>query len=143
MARLLGNQGLIMNQSNGNAYMRRYSRGKNDVGPQVRFSVSGGNPNIHVNFKVFGAFTQTNGSSDFNSAFTNYAGFFCNTDGNFASYTGAAWVSGPNVGMGFNFSNRIADFWLSASNNGGFPGRMSIGLEIFCDRWDFLSLSNL
>ena len=141
MARLLGNQGLIMNQSNGNAYLRRYARGKNDVGPQLRFSIGGGNPNIHVNFKVFGAFTQTN-SSDFNSAFTFYAGFFCNTNGDFGTFLGTQWLSGANFERGYNLSNRQADFWITTSNNGGFPGRMSTCYEIFCDRWDFLSLSN-
>jgi hypothetical protein len=141
MARLIGNQGFIMNQSNGNAYLRRYARGKNDVGRQVRFTISGGNPNIHVNFKCFMAFTQTN-ASDFNAANTMYAGFFCDTNGNFASYQGTTWTCGANFDRGFEFSTRQADFWITTLNNGGFPGRMSICLEIFCDRWDYLSLSN-
>ena len=143
MARITGNQGLIMNQSNGNAYVRWYSRGKNDVGPYVRFSISGGNPNLHVGLKAFYAFTQTNGSSDFNSAFTRYMSIFCDTGGNTYSGYNSGWSSGTNIDANFSTSNRQADLWIMSTGNGGFPGRASLCLEIFCDMWDYLSLSNI
>jgi hypothetical protein len=142
MARLLGNQGFIMNQSNNNSYIRWYSRGKNDVGPLVRFSISGGNPHLHINLKVFFAFTQTNGN-DFHTAGTTYMGLYCDTGGNVYFGYNAGWQSGAGFEKGFSTSNRQADLWIMSPSNGGWPGRSSICCEIFCDRWDYLSLSNL
>jgi len=143
MARLVGSEGLIMNQANGNAYWRLYSRGKNDVGPYIRFSISGGNPAVHVFVKAYVAFTQTNGSFDFNTSITCFLGFYCDTGGSITANTGGSWTSGAGMGFGWNTASRQADLWLSVYNNGGFPGRASMECEIFCDRWDYVSISNL
>lgn len=144
MARLLGNQGLIMNQSNGNAYMRVYSRGKNDVGPYIRFSIIGGNPAVHIVVKTYISFTQTNGSNDFNSAVTKWNSVYIDTGGNTYGGFGNSWAnSGHNTATNWNLANRQADLWVMSSGNGGFPGRASISCEIFCDRWDYVSISNL
>jgi hypothetical protein len=143
MARLIGSEGLIMNQANGNAYWRLYSRGKNDVGPYIRFTVSSGNPAVHVFIKGYAAFTQTNGSFDFNTSVTYFLGFYCDTGGSITANTGTSWTSGADMGFGWNTATRQADLWLSTYNNGGFPGKASMECEIFCDRWDYVSISNL
>ena len=143
MARIIGSQGLVMNQANGNAYMMLYSRGKNDVGPFIRFTISGGNPPVHIFVKVYAAFTQTNGSFDFNAANTVWLGVYCDTSGNITANTGPSWDSGAGLGRGWNTASRQADLWISTYNNGGFPGKASINCEIFCDRWDYVTVSNL
>lgn len=143
MARLLGNDGLTMNQANGNAHMRVYSRGKNDVGPYIRFSISGGNPNLHIVVKTFFAFTQTNGFADFNSSVTRWNSIFCDTGGNTYGGFSAFYLSGANIDLGWNIVSRQADLWVMSSSNGGFPGKASICCEIYCDRWDYLNISNL
>jgi len=143
MARILGSEGLILNQSNGNAYMRLYSRGKNDVGPYIRFTISSGNPALHVFVKTYFAFSQTNGSFDYNSSMTIFQSIYCDTGGSVTVTNGTQWTSGTSIDRGFNTTTRQADLWISTYNNGGFPGRASINCEIYCDRWDYLSLSNL
>lgn len=143
MARLLGSDGLVLNQSNGNAYIRFYARGKNDVGPYLRFTFSGGNPNVHVFIRTYVSFTQTNGSSDSNTSLTMWQSLYCDTGGNVSTTTAGTWLSGANLDRGWSTSNRQADLWIQASNNGGWPGRASILNEIFCDRWDYLTVSNL
>jgi hypothetical protein len=143
MARILGSEGLIMNQANGNAYIRGYSRGKNDVGPYLRFNISGGNPNLHIVVTTYVAFTQTNGSFDFNSSATKWNSLFCDTGGNTYDAFDYGWTSGAGVDSHFSTSNRQADLWFFTSGNGGFPGNASIYSEIYCDRWDYLSVSNI
>jgi hypothetical protein len=68
---------------------------------------------------------------------------FCDTGGNTYSGYNGGWSSGTNIEANFSTSNRQADLWIMSTGNGGFPGRASLCLEIFCDRWDYLSLSNL
>lgn len=143
MARILGSEGIVMNQANGNAYMRLYSRGKNNVGPYIRFSISGGNPNLHVVIVTYVAFTQTNNSFDFNSSNTKWNSIFCDTSGNTYSGFAGGFNSGAGLDINFITSSRQADLWVFNSANGGFPGNASISCEIFCDRWDYLTVSNL
>jgi hypothetical protein len=143
MARIIGSDGLNMNQANGNAYMRLYSRGKNDVGPYMRFTFSTVSTPIHVWIKTYMAFTQTNGSFDFNSSVTMWGSIYCDSSGNILTATSGTWLSGSNIDRNFSTSNRIADLWIQSSTNGGWPGKASICNEIFCDRWDYLTISNL
>lgn len=143
MARLLGSEGLIMNQANGNAYMRTYSRGKNDVGPYIRFAFSNVSAHIHVIIKTHLAFSQTNGSFDFNAAQVNWNSLYCDSSGNVYSGFGSNWTCGANIGTGFSTSFRQADLWVGVDSNGGFPGKASICCEIYCDRWDYLNIANL
>lgn len=142
MARLLGNEGFIMNQSNGNAYMRVYSRGKTDVGPFLTFDIAGGNPNLHVIVKTYFCIVQTNGVSDWNSAVTRWNALWVDTGGNTYGYEASFWSSGNNIGMPWSTSYRQAKLCIWSTNNGGFPGKASICSEIYCDRWDYLSVSN-
>jgi|LakMenE18May11ns_1017448.scaffolds.fasta_scaffold9943557_2 hypothetical protein len=142
MARITGNQGLIMNQSNNNSYMRVYSRGKNNVGPYLRFNISGGNPHLHIIVKTYMSFVQTNGSSDFNSALTIWNALWVDTGGNTYGFNAGSWTSGANIDRGWSTSFRQADLWFQSPSNGGWPGRASISSEIFCDRWEFVSISN-
>jgi hypothetical protein len=143
MARLTGNQGLIMNQSNGNAYMRVYSRAKSsNAGPYLRFNISGGNPHTHIVVKTYFSFIQTNGSSDFNSALTIWNALWIDTGGNTYGFNASQWTSGANIDRGWSTSNRQADLWIQSPSNNGWPGRASICSEIFCDRWDYVSVSN-
>ncbi len=143
MARIVSSEGLIMNQANGNAYVRLYSRGKNDVGPYIRFSFSNVSAHIHVVVKTFFSFTQTNGSNDFNTSATRWNSLYCDTGGNVYTGFNSAWLLGANIGIDFSTSFRQADMYVGASSNGGFPGRASICSEIYCDRWDYLNISNL
>ncbi len=146
MARITNSDGLIMNQSNGNAYMRVYARGRVSptAGKYLRFTVSGGNPNIHLVAKIYFAFTQTNNSYDFPSANTWWKSFQCDTGGNMNDAFSGAWLSGANIGWGWTFpSLRVADLYLVDVNNNGWPGNASMCAEIFCDRWDYVTVSNL
>jgi hypothetical protein len=143
MARLLGNQGLIMNQANGNAYTRIYSCARTTTGGYIRFTISGGNPPVHIFVKSYVAFTQTNGSFDFNTAITIWQSMYCDTSGNMYGSVGSSWNSGAGMDRGWNTSSRQADLWISASSSGGFPGKASINCEIYCDRWDYVTLTQL
>lgn len=143
MARLLGNEGLVMNQANGNAFMRMYSRGKNDVGPYIRFTFSNVSAHIHVIVVTHIAFTQTNGSFDFNATTSRWNSLYCDPSGNVYSGFVAAWNGGGNTDSGFSTSFRQGDLWIMSPSNGGFPGKASICCEIYCDRWDYLNISNL
>lgn len=143
MARIYSNQGLIMNQSNTNGYFRTYACARNNSGPILRFTFGAGNPPIHMNFHMHMAFDQTNGSFDFNNARWQREGLYVDTAGNISNSWSGAWWSGGNAGFGWNLSNRQADLWIGSSTTGGFPGKGSISLDMFCDRWDYVTITNL
>lgn len=143
MAIIRGSEGIIMNSSNtSNAYMRWYSRGKNDSGPFIRFTIAAGNPYIHVMVKAYWSMTQTN-ANDFHSSEQIWTSFYCDTNGNCANTLNGFWISGANNGYGYNFATRQANLYLSASSNGGFPAKISALFEIYCNRWDYVTVSNV
>lgn len=145
MARILNSDGLIMNQSNSNGYMRVYARGRVSptAGKYLRFTISNGNPGIHVIAKIYFAFTQTNNSYDFPSANTQWKSFYCDANGSILEAFNGMWLSGANIGWGWTFGVRVADLYLVDVNNNGWPGNASMCAEIFCDRWDYVTISNL
>ncbi len=142
MSTIQGSEGLIMNQSNANSYMRVYSRGINSSGAFVRFTISAGNPYIAMMIIMRYALTQTN-ANDFNTATTVWTGWQVDTGGSVSQISGNSWGSGPGVDVSFSFATRQADLWIANSSVGGFPGRASINLELYCPRWDYVTVSNL
>ncbi len=132
-----------MNQSNNNAYTRIYSCAKTITGPYFRLNVSGGNPNMLIFIRSVYSFTQTNyPSGDFHGANVKVSSVNFDTNGDGGWRTSNGYWSGSGIDFGFDVSNRQAIVWIF--NNGtSFPGKASVVSHITCNRWDYLTLTQL
>lgn len=144
MANIYSSEGLIMNQSNSNGYTRIYSCAKTTMGPYYRLNVSAGNPNMLIFVRTVFSFTQTNyPSGDFHSGMVRYNSINFDTNGNGDVRLNYGFVSGAHINATFTMSNRQAIFWIFDSTAGSFPGKASIVSHITCNRWDYLSITQL
>lgn len=133
-----------MNQSNNNAYTRVYSCAKTTMGPYYRLNVAAGNPNMFIRIRTVYSFTQTNyPSGDFHGANVRILGIYFDTAGNGGVVSDNAFWSGAGISMGATMANRQATIWVYGDTAGNFPGKASIMSHIVCNRWDFLSITQL
>jgi len=144
MAKSYATDGIEMNQSNSStAYMKVVSFGKNDIGTFLRITASTSAPRIYFHINSTIAFTQTNGSSDFNSTTWKKTAFMYNAPYGYTSMLDWGTSSGSNITLGYTQSNPTLDLYIWSSTAGSWPGKFSIVMEIYCTRWDWVTLTKL
>jgi hypothetical protein len=140
MARIYSNEGLIQNQNNSNSFMRIYSCGKNDTGPYYRFNIATGNPAIYINMIHYYSFTN---SGSF-SSITNVSGIYFDTSGNGSNiYGGSQSIIGTVYPLEYTITSRQAIVSLGSTTGGSSTARGSVISHIFCNRWDFVTITQL
>jgi hypothetical protein len=141
MARIYSNEGLIQNQNNSNAFMRIYSCGKNDTGPYYRFNILTGNTAIYINMIHYYSFTNTG----VNSSYTNISGIYFDTSGNASNIYGGTQNNVGQFGyfIEYTLSNRQAIVTLGSTTGGSSTAKGSVISHIFCNRWDFVTITQL
>lgn len=144
MARIYSNEGLILNQNNSNAFMRIYSCGKNDSGPYYRFNILTSNPAIYINILHYYSFTVNNST---HSSVTNISGLYFDTSGNgTTTYGGSQSIIGTNYPLEYVFpSSRQVQVCIGSTTSGGTgtTSKGSVISHIFCNRWDFVTITQL
>jgi len=141
MARIYSNEGLIQNQNNSNAYMRIYSCGKNDSGPYYRFNILTSNP--HIYFSMIHYFSFTAGGNY--SSMSVGGGLYFNTSGDGSTtFSGKDFVGYIDFNIEYTFpSNRQAIVTVGSSTSGLSNAKGSIISHIFCNRWDYVTITQL
>jgi len=140
MARIYSNEGLIQNQNNSNAYMRIYSCGKNDSGPYYRFNILTGNPDIYISMIHYFSFTA---GGNYSSTSVG-SGLYFNTSGNGSTtHSGKGWVGYIDFNLEYTLSNRQAIVTVGSSTSGLTNAKGSIISHIFCNRWDYVTITQL
>lgn len=142
MARIYSNEGLIQNQNNSNAFMRIYSCGKNDSGPYYRFNILTGNTAVYINMIHYYSFTLNNST---HTSYTNISGLYFDTSGNgTTTYGGTQDIVGPNgYFLEYTITSRQAIVSLGSTTGGSSTARGSVISHIFCNRWDFVTITQL
>ena len=144
MAKLYGTDGLEMNQGNSSiAYMKVVSFGKNDIGTFLRITASTSAPRIYFHINSTLAFTQTNGASDFNSTTWKKTAFMYNAAYGYTGMLDWGVASGSNITIGYSASNPSMDLYVWSATAGSWPGKFSIVMEIWCSRWDLVTLATV
>jgi hypothetical protein len=141
MARIYSNEGLIQNQSNSNAYMRIYSCGKNDSGPYYRFNILNNNPQV----TLYMIHNYVFKSSDFNPGSVQHGrGFSFDTSG-IANISGenAQVIQNSSPPIEYIFSTRQAIVCVGSTSSGLSNAKGSIISHIFCNRWDYVTITQL
>jgi hypothetical protein len=139
MARIYSNEGLILNQNNSNAYMRVYSCGKNDSGPYYRFNIATSNPHIYINILHYYSFTQASN----HTSGRNTSGLYFNTSGNCSTtYSGTGFVGTPQY-IEYTVSDFQAIVCVGSTSSGLSNAKGSIISHIFCNRWDYVTITQL
>ncbi len=146
MAQIRNIDGLVMGQSGANPMImgtRMISNAKGTPGYQYRYTIAAGNPLIHIYTRFYLSLSQTNvPSEDFWTTEIASMGTYFDTNGN-GTQTGAQdWRDSAYVGYGQTFSTRQADsyFWDTSA---GFPVSISTVAFIWCNRWDYVTVSLL
>jgi hypothetical protein len=140
MARIYSNEGLIQNQNNSNSFIRIYSCGKNDRGPYYRFNILTGNTAIYINMIHYYSFTNNSSYS----SIINSSGLYFDTSGNGSSWGGNTSITGANETIEYTFPTSRQAIVCMASNTGGSStAKGSIISHIFCNRWDFVTITQL
>jgi hypothetical protein len=142
MARIYSNEGLIQNQNNSNSFIRIYSCGKNDSGPYYQFNILTSNPAIYINMIHYYSFT-TGGS---HASYTNISGIYFDTSGNGSNFFGGTQsVAGANgYFVEYTFpTSRQAIVTVGSTSSGLSNAKGSIISHIFCNRWDFVTITQL
>ncbi len=140
MARIYSNEGLIQNQNNSNSFMRIYSCGKNDTGPYYRFNILTGNTAIYINMIHYYSFTN---SGSF-SSITNNSGIYFDTSGNGSNiYGGSQSIIGTVYPIEYTITSRQAIVTVGSTTGGSSTARGSLISHIFCNRWDFVTITQL
>lgn len=140
MARIYSNEGLIHNQNNSNSYMRIYSCGKNDTGPYYRFNILTGNTAIYINMIHYYSFTISNSYS----SITNISGIYFDTSGNGSNiWGGSQSIIGTVYPLEYTITNRQAIVSLGSTTGGTANAKGSLISHIFCNRWDFVTITQL
>jgi len=143
MARIYSNEGLIQNQNNSNSFMRIYSCGKNDSGPYYRFDILTGNTAIYINMIHYYSFTVNNST---HSSITNVTGLYFDTSGNgTTTYGGSQSIVGINYPIEYIVTNRRAIVCVGSTTSGGTgtTSKGSVISHIFCNRWDYVTITQL
>lgn len=144
MARIYSNEGLIQNQNNSSAYIRTYACGKNNSGPFYKFNILTSNPHIYINMIHYYSFavndtTLTSG--------TNSSGLYFDTSGNGSTtYGGTGNVVGASgYGLEYTVSNRqaIVTLGFSTADGAGTLRKGSLISKIFCNNWDYVTITQL
>lgn len=114
------------------------------MGPFYRLDVSAGNPNMLIFIRTVFSFTQTNyPSADWHSGMVKYNSVNFDTNGNGDVRLNYGYVSGANIGASLSVTTRQATFWIFDATAGSFPGKASIVSHITCNRWDYLTITQL
>jgi hypothetical protein len=147
MAQIRNVDGLVMGQTGNNPMImgtRMVSNAKGTPGPQYRYTIAGGNPIMHIKTRFYLSLSQTNvPSEDFWTTQICSLSTYFDTNGN--GQVGVSLDNNDNVYVGFgqSFSTRQADAWFWNAGDNGFPVAISTVAFIWCNRWDFLTISLL
>jgi hypothetical protein len=139
MARIYSNEGLILNQNNSNSFMRIYSCGKNDSGPYYRFNILTGNTAIYINMIHYYSFTNNNTYS----SIINASGIYFDTSGVGFNWGGNTQTVGSNETIQYILSNRQAIVCMASTTGGSSTAKGSVISHIFCNRWDYVTITQL
>jgi len=140
MARIYSNEGLIQNQNNSNAYMRVYSCGKNDSGPYYKFNITTSNPHIYINILHYYSFT-TGGN---HTSGISTSGLYFNTSGNCSTtYSGGTFTGTAGYNVEYNTSDFQAIVTVGSTSSGLSNAKGSVISHIFCNRWDYVTITQL
>ncbi len=147
MTQIRNVDGLVMGQTGDNPVImgtRMISNAKGTPGYQYRYTISGGNPRIHIYTRYYISFSQTNvPSEDFCTTEIAALGLHFDTNGN-GTYTGEqSWRDSSFVNYGHALSTRQADTWFLDPSTSAFPGSLSTVAFIWCNRWDYVTVSLL
>ena len=139
MARIYSNEGLIQNQNNSNSFIRIYSCGKNDRGPYYRFNILTSNPAIYINMIHYYSFTNNNTYS----SIINASGICFDTSGDGLNWGGNTQIVGSNETIEYILSNRQAIVCMASTTGGSSTAKGSVISHIFCNRWDYVTITQL
>lgn len=140
MARIYSNEGLILNQNNSNAFMRVYSCGKNDSGGYYRFDIATSNPHIYINILHNYSFTQASN----HTSGRNGSGLYFNTSGDGSTtYSQSNFIGTAGYNIEYVVTNRQAIVTVGSTTNGASNAKGSVISHIFCNRWDFVTITQL
>jgi hypothetical protein len=140
MARIYSNEGLIQNQNNSNAFIRVYSCGKNDSGPYYRFNIATSNPALYINMMHYYSFT-TGGN---HTSGISTSGLYFDTSGNGSTtYSGGTFNGTAGYNIEYNISGRQVQVCVGSTSSGLSSAKGSIISYIFCNRWDFVTITQL
>jgi hypothetical protein len=146
MAQIRNVDGLVMGQTGNNPMImgtRMVSNAKGTPGFQYRYSIAGGNPIMHIKARFYVDISQTNvPNEDFWTTQISGLSTYFDTSGNGSQGVAQEWRNNVYVGYGHSFSSRQADiyFWDTSAS---FPVAISTVAFIWCNRWDFLTVSLL
>ena len=122
---------------------RQFGWSKQAIAYQFRFTISASNPHLVFGLQVYTSFSQTN-ATDYYGSWLHTLGFYCNTSGTCAQTYGhnSTGYASFGLGVGFSFSTRQADLYIWGTNPSAFPGTNTGGYaNIFCNRWDYVTIS--
>jgi hypothetical protein len=139
MARIYSNEGLIQNQNNSNSFIRIYSCGKNDRGPYYQFNILTSNPAIYINMIHYYSFTNNNTYS----SIINASGIYFDTSGYGLNWGGNTQIVGSNETIEYILSNRQAIVCMASTTGGSSTAKGSVISHIFCNRWDYVTITQL
>jgi hypothetical protein len=146
MAQIRNVDGLVMGQTGNNPMImgtRMVSNAKGTPGFQYRYTIAGGNPIIHIKARFYISLQQTNvPSEDFWTTQISGLSTYFDTNGNGSQGVVQDWRDNAGVGCGHSLFSRRADVWFW-DTGAGFPVAISTVGFIWCNRWDFLTISLL
>jgi len=146
MAQIRNTDGLVMAQGGGNPVImgtRMISNAKSTPGYQYRYTIAGGNPTIHIYTRFYVSLSQTNvPSEDYWTTEIASMGTYVDTAGNVTQTGAQDWRDSSYVGYGQTTSSRQADtyFWDTSNT---FPASISTVAFIWCNRWDYVTVTLL
>lgn len=147
MAQIRNVDGLVMGQTGNNPMImgtRMVSNAKGTPGFHYRYTIAGGNPLMHIYARFYISLSQTNvPSEDFWTTQIAALGTYFDTNGNGQQTGTQDWRDSSYVGYGHSLSSRQADVWFWSTNPSDFPAAISSVAFIWCNRWDFLTISLL
>ncbi len=147
MAQIRNVDGLVMGQSGANPMImgtRMVTNAKGTPGYQYRYTIASGNPLIHIYTRFYLTFSQTNApSEDFWTSEIASMGTYFDTSGNGTQSGAQDWRDSTYVGYGQIMSTRQADTYFYSTSTSAFPGAFSSVAFIWCNRWDYVTVSLL
>ena len=147
MTLITSTEGLSMGQSANNPItggMRFYGMSKTQSGTStinlLRFTIASSNPAIHITTRYYNTFQENLRNDTFNTSWTNL-GLYVDTSGGIATWQHGGDGNG-NVGFDrdVSTSTRQADIRFI---NGNTNPILSVVFFIYCNRWDYVTVTQL
>lgn len=107
----------------------------------IRFTIGASNPPIHITMKIWYAFRNTNDTTQYRSVWHNI-GIYVDTSGNVTNWLNAADGFG-NIGMDSNVSTSTRQADIQLWNSSVSSGFLSGFADILCNKWNFVTVTQL